>query len=207
VEEGDDFLLNEISLAAEDFGLPEFTWRGEPLSPVSPTGGTRVGSEPSPESPPTPDAHALGEETAEELEVTYPDVRPENLTSGAEVDPQSEGPGQHTPPNPSANAAADGPSGETPVPSTPGAGFDFLGIRLLGDPLEALASVLPDGLFQDVGRTTPFKFAQDIIESQIAVPASCCFSSFFFFLFFFATSHLFLQSRILFNPSQPGLTS
>jgi hypothetical protein len=47
VEEGDDFLLNEISLAAQDFGLPEFTWRGEPLSPLSLTGGTRVGSEPS----------------------------------------------------------------------------------------------------------------------------------------------------------------
>jgi hypothetical protein len=47
--------------------------------------------------------------------------------------------------------------------------FHFLGARLLGNPLEALASVLPARLFEDIERTTPFKFAQDIIESQIAV--------------------------------------
>jgi hypothetical protein len=175
VEEGDDFLLEEISLAAQDFGLPEFTWPGEPLSPLSPTGEMRVGSEPSQESPPTPDAR---KETTEELEVLSPDIRAEDVTSGAEVDPQGERPEQRTPLDPSADAAAGGPSGEAPVPSTSGAGFDFLGTRLLGDPLEALASVLPNGLFQDVGRTTPFKFAQGIIESQIAVPSSCCLSSF-----------------------------
>jgi hypothetical protein len=129
----------------------------------------------------------------------------EGLTSGAEGDPQGEGLGQRTPLDPSANAAADEPSGETPVPSTLGAGFDFLGNRLLGDPLEVLESVLLDGLFRDVGRTTPFKFAQDIIESQIAVPPSCFFIDNCSF-FPLAVSHHFLRSRILFDPSPPGLT-
>lgn len=66
--------------------------------------------------------------------------------------------------------------GGTSIPSTsaigsshPSFSFDFLGACLLGDPLEAMASVLPDGLFEDIERTTPFKFAQDIVESQIAV--------------------------------------
>jgi hypothetical protein len=204
VEEGDDFLLNEISLVAQDFGLPEFTWRGEPLSPLSPIGETRVGSGASRESPPTPDAPTCGEGVAEAREVLSTGARAKNITSDAEVDPQGEGSERCTPPDSSANAAADGISEETPVPSTSGAGFDFLGIRLLGDPLEALASVLPNGLFQDVGRTTPFKFAQDIVESQIAVPSSCVFSSLFFFL---AVSNLFLRSRILSDPLQHGLTS
>jgi hypothetical protein len=204
VEEGDDFLLNEISLAARDLGLPEFTWRGEPLSPLNPIGETRVGSGASRESPPTTDAPACGEGVAEAIEVPSTGARAENIASDTEVDLQGEGSERCTPPDPSANAAADGSSEETPVPSTSGAGFDFMGIRLLGDPLEALASVLPDDLFRDVGRTTPFKFAQDIVESQIAVHSSCVFSSLFFSL---VVSNLFLRSRILSDPSQHCLTS
>jgi len=207
VEEGDDFLLNEISLAVQNFGLLEFTWWGEPLSPLSPTGGTRVVSEPSQEPLPAPDAHMCREETAEALEVISPGTRAKNSASGAEGGSQGEGLDQRTPLDPGVDAPVDRPLGETPVPSTSGVGFDFLGIRLLGDPLEALASVLPDGLFEDVGKTTPFKFAQDIVESQIAVP-------FFRFLLITAPffplviSHhfLFFLSKILFDPLQLGPT-
>jgi hypothetical protein len=87
VEEGDDFLLNEISLAAQNFGLPEFTWRGEPLSPLSSTGGTRVGSEPSREPPPAPEAHMCKEETTK---VIFLGTRAENSASGAEGGSQGE---------------------------------------------------------------------------------------------------------------------
>jgi hypothetical protein len=118
-----------------------------------------VGSEPSQELSPASDAHMCGEETAEELEVISRGTRAENSATGAEGGSQGEGLGQRTPLDPGVDAPADRPLGETPVPSTSGAGFDFLGIRLLSDPLEALASVLPDGLFEDFGKTTPFKFA------------------------------------------------
>lgn len=72
------------------------------------------------------------------------------------------------------------------VPSSSGAGpsndpstFDFLGAHLLGDPLKALASVLPVGLFEDIGRTTHFKFAKDICRLIILL-------SFGYFSFLFA---------------------
>jgi hypothetical protein len=82
--------------------------------------------------------------------------------------------------DPGTSVPDDTPLGGTSFPGTSEAGpsgashsFNFLGVRLLGDPLEALASVLPDELFEDVGRTTPFKFAQDIVEFQIVVFLFC----------------------------------
>jgi hypothetical protein len=166
VEEGDDFLLNEISLAAQNFGHPEFTWRGEPLSPPSIADETQERSESSLELPPASSVHTCGEETAEVLGAVSPDTRAENSASGFEGGSRDEEPGQRTPLDTGTNVPRDRPLGETSIPSTSEAGlsnasgtFDFLGDRLLDDPLEALASVLPDGLFEDIGKTAPFKFA------------------------------------------------
>jgi hypothetical protein len=180
VEEGDDFLLNKISLAAQNFGHPEFTWRGEPLSPPSFADETQERSKSSPEHPPASGVHTCGEETAEELGAVSPDTQAENSASRSKDGSCDEEPGQCTPLDPGTDVPRDRPLGETSISSTSEAGlsnalgtFDFLGVRLLGDPLEALASVLPDRLFEDIGKTTPFKFAQDIIESQITVPFLC----------------------------------
>jgi hypothetical protein len=116
-----------------------------------------------------------------------------NSALGSEDGSRDEEPGQRTPLDLGTDIPRDRPLGETSVPSTlrgglpnaPGT-FDFLGAHLLGDPLEALASVLPDGLFEDIGKTTPFKFAQDIIESQIAVPFLC----FLLIIVLFSFGHL-----------------
>jgi len=200
VEEGDDFLLNKISLAAQNFGHPEFTWRGEPLSPPSFADETQERSKSSPEHPPASGVHTCGEETAEELGAVSPDTQAENSASRSKDGSCDEEPGQCTPLDPGTDVPRDRPLGETSISSTSEAGlsnalgtFDFLGVRLLGDPLEALASVLPDRLFEDIGKTTPFKFAQDIIESQIAVFFLCIlliiflFSSSYFSFIFFAS--------------------
>jgi hypothetical protein len=118
--------------------------------------------------------------------MTPPDIQPESPMIVFEEDRCDEEPDQHMipdsnigiqiGPNQDASVHENVPLGGTSILSTSGIdsscppfSFDFLGAHLLGNPLEALASVLPDGLFEDIGRTTPFIFAQDIIESQIAV--------------------------------------
>jgi hypothetical protein len=161
VEEGDDFLLNEISLAAQNFRRPEFTWRGEPLSPPNIADETQERSEFSPEFLPASGVRTCREGTTEALGAVSPEIRPGDSASGSEEGSRDEEPDQRTPLDPGTHVPRDRPLGETSIPSTsnaPGT-FDFLGVRLLGDPLEALASVLPDGLFEDIGKTAPFKFA------------------------------------------------
>jgi hypothetical protein len=200
VEEGDDFLLNEISLTAQHFRHPEFTLLGEPLSPLNIANETQKLNNLSLEHPPTSGVRTHEEGTTEALGVVSPEIRLGNSASGSEEGPYDEEPGQRTTLDPGTHIPGDRPLGGTSIPSTSGAGpssapctFDFIGVRLLSDPLEALTSVLPNGLFEDIGKTTPFKFAQDIIESQIAVFFLCIlliiflFSSSYFSFIFFAS--------------------
>jgi hypothetical protein len=123
VEKGDDFLLNEISLAAQNFGHTVFTWRGEPLTPPSFADETREGSEPSPELSPASGVHTCGEETVEALGAVSPNTRAENSASGFEGGSQDEGLSQGTPLDPGTDAPRDRPLGETSTPSISGAGF------------------------------------------------------------------------------------
>jgi hypothetical protein len=98
--------------------------------------------------------------------VVSPGVQLRSPASGSEEDLCDEEPDQLTTLDPGTSVPRGTPLGGTSIPSTSRVGpsgascsFDFLGAHLLGDPLEALAFVLPDGLFEDIGRTTPFKFA------------------------------------------------
>jgi hypothetical protein len=172
--------------------------QGEPLSPLNIPDETHERSESSPEYPATSDVQTHEEGFAEAPRVVSPGVQLRSLDSGSEGDLHNEEPDQCTTLDLGTSIPKDTPLGGTSIPSTSGAGpsvasctFDFLGVRLLGDPLEAIASILPDGFFEDIGRTTPFKFAQDIIESQIVVFSLCIllalvlFSpSYFSFIFF-----------------------
>lgn len=106
----------------------------------------------------------LREETAENPRTDSAVTRPGYSASGSEEGSLDDESGQ-SPLDPNVDVPSSSGGGPSNAPGT----FDFLGARLLNDPLEALASVLPAGLFEDIGRTTPFKFAQDIIESQSAV--------------------------------------
>jgi hypothetical protein len=179
VEEGDDFLLNEISLAAQNFGPLEFTLRGEPLRSPNASHETLQGDNSPPFHSPSPSTQAH-EEFTETRRLASPEVSLRSPTSRSEEDLQGEEPEQQTTADPGISMPDDTPLGGTTLPDTSEAGpsgasgsFDFLGVRLLSDPVEALASVLPDGLFEDVRRTMPFKFAQDIVESQITVFLFC----------------------------------
>jgi hypothetical protein len=89
VEEGDDFLLNEISLAAQNFKRLEFTLRGEPLSLslslslLNIADETQEQSELSPEHPPTSGVRTYEEGTVEALGVVFPEVRLGSSASGS----------------------------------------------------------------------------------------------------------------------------
>jgi hypothetical protein len=166
VEEGGDFLLNEISLVAQNFRRPEFTLRSKPLSPPNIADETRERSGISPEHPPTSGACTYEEGSADTFGAVSPEIQLGNSTSGPEEGSRNEEPGQRTTLDPGAHVLGGRPLEGTSIPSSSGAEpsnapckFDFLGVRLLGDPLEALAFMLPDGLFEDIGKTTPFKFA------------------------------------------------
>jgi hypothetical protein len=154
--------------------------RGEPLCPPNASYETREGSDSLPAYPPSSSTQAHEEEFTEASRLVSPEVLLRSPTPGSEEDLQGEEPEQRTTVDQGTSVPDDTPIGGTSFPGTSKAGpsgasrsFDFLGVRLLGDPLEALASVLPDGLFEDVERTTPFKFAQDIVEPQIAVFFFC----------------------------------
>jgi len=84
-------------------------------------------------------------------------------------------------------------SGAGPFQTTPA--FNFMGINLLDDPLEAMLFILPEGLIMNVGRTTPFHFAQETIESCIVVHSCCLITSFLFSFFFFFFNFFFFKKK------------
>jgi hypothetical protein len=97
VEEGDDFLLNEISLAAQNFSRPEFTWRDEPLSPPSAADETRERSGFSTDLSPDSGAGTFREGTAETPRADSSDIKPRSFALGSEEGSPGEEPDQHPP--------------------------------------------------------------------------------------------------------------
>jgi hypothetical protein len=83
VEEGDDFLLNEISLAAQNFSCPKFTWRDEPLSPPSAADETRERSGFSTDLSPDSGVETFREGTAETPRADSSDIQPRSSASGS----------------------------------------------------------------------------------------------------------------------------
>lgn len=81
VEEREDFLLNEISLVAQNFSRSEFTWRDEPLSPLSAVEETRERSGSSTDLRPTSGVGVPREETAENPRADSADTQPGSSAS------------------------------------------------------------------------------------------------------------------------------
>lgn len=163
--------------------------RDGPLSPLNTFNEDQERTETFSEPMTILDEWTREEELTEVLRSISLDIQSEGPISAPEEDCRNEEPNPSTTPDSNIGTQAsphlgsfvqeDTTLGGTSIPSTSGIGssrppfsFEFLGARLLGEPLEALASVLSDGLFEDIGRTTPFKLAQDIVESQIAVHLS-----------------------------------
>jgi hypothetical protein len=97
IEERDDFLLNEISLAAQNFSRPEFTWRGEPLSPPSTADETRERNGFSTDLPPDSGVGTYREGTTETPRADSTDIQPGSSASGSEEGSRGEEPDQHPP--------------------------------------------------------------------------------------------------------------
>jgi hypothetical protein len=213
VEEGDDFLLNEISHAAQNLGPPEFTLRGEPLCPLNASYETREGSDSLPAYPPSSSTQAHAEEFTEASRLVSPEVLLRSPTPGSEEDLQGKEPEQCTTVDPGTSVPNDTLLRGTSFPGTSEAGpsgasrsFDFLGVCLLCDPLEALASILHDRLFEDCQENYAFQIRlrhRRIPNRDIFLLPST--STCFLFLLLFV--NCFLHFRIPFEPSLPSLTS